>query len=71
MPGSKDYKSVKEGGVRVQKQKRLLLMYLNEADFMFKKRLASQSSVKQDPKSVQLLETRAHIQFVCVLCIRM
>ena len=37
MPGSKDYKSVKAGGVRVQKQKRLLLMNLNEADFMFKK----------------------------------
>ena len=36
MPGKKDFKSVKEGGERVQKQKRLILMNLNEAFQLFK-----------------------------------
>uniref|UniRef100_A0A672ZDH2 Uncharacterized protein n=1 Tax=Sphaeramia orbicularis TaxID=375764 RepID=A0A672ZDH2_9TELE len=36
MPGAKDYKSMREGGVWVQKQKRLLLMNLNEAYQVFK-----------------------------------
>ncbi len=41
MPGSKDYKSVKEGGRRVQKQKRLILMNLNEAYCLFKIRYSN------------------------------
>ena len=36
MPGSKDFKSVKEDGARIQKQKRLLLLNLNEAYQLFK-----------------------------------
>ena len=38
MPGSKDYKSVLEGEARVHKQKRLILMNLNEAYELFKAR---------------------------------
>lgn len=38
MPGSKDYKSVKEGGIKLHKQRRLLLMNLNEAYTLFKTR---------------------------------
>lgn len=38
MPGSKDFKSVKEGDTRIHKQKRLLLMNLNEAYELFKQR---------------------------------
>ena len=36
MPGKKDCKSVKEGGERIKKQKRLVLMNLNEAFQVFK-----------------------------------
>lgn len=36
-PGKKDYISVREGGVRVQKQVRMMLLNINEAYQMFKK----------------------------------
>ena len=38
LPGKKDFKSVKEGDKRVQKQKRLILMNLNEAFQLFKEK---------------------------------
>ena len=38
LPGKKDYKTIREGGLREQRQKRLILMNLNEAYQLFKEK---------------------------------
>lgn len=77
-PGAKDYKSVREGGVRVQKQKRLLLMNLNEAYQVFKTKnpelrigISKFCELRPTVRNVLVLEPKEHIQSVCAPAIKM